>query len=178
MTDIVLLFFFFFSVPAVLIHLPANGLDSSRRDGADPLAYMCPSRVSLSRTCAGRTRACTSRFAGSRRPRGVEFRWWSAQGAHPGVEIRGPADQGPSEKEGPLVVFLEKKKKRWKESQSLSGCLFLKCDPTGSLSPAQGAYAESMTFFFSQGPDFTLKLLLEQRSPQRGPWTGQCLSRG
>lgn len=56
----------------------------------------------------------------------------------------------------------------WKEKDTSFCFLLWKADLTGSLSLAQGAYVDSMTFF-SREPDFTLKLLLALWCPLRGP---------
>lgn len=93
-------------------------------------------------------------------------RMWNCGARGPGRE-RGVRGQK-------VVSFLIEED--WKERDTSFGFLLWKADLTGSLSLAQGAYADSMTFF-SHEPDFTLKLLLARWCPLRTQWTNPTLAK-
>lgn len=78
---------------------------------------------------------------------------------------RGPGREGRVLGREAALFLIEKD---WTVERDTFFCLLLwKADLTGSLSLAQGAYADSMTFFFPHEPDFTLKLLLARWRPLR-----------
>lgn len=101
-------------VPAVLIHLPANGLDSLRRDETTR-SLTCACRVCrVLDMCGAHGHVCMLRFTGCQPPQGwvslVERRGYWLKASL--CRDPGPADQVPSGSVGSQGTWLEEQRRK------------------------------------------------------------------